>query len=78
MEQLKIIPLLMFFTGMLFVYAGFTDQSPSTIIRNTLNPANNGGLPTYGPGVNPIYSGVTNAGVLAYQAPSNNLNVGTF
>lgn len=77
MEQLKLVPLLMFFSGILFVYCGFTNQSPSDVIRGTLNPGG-GTLPTYGPGVNPIYSGVTNAGVLAYQAPSQNLNVGTF
>lgn len=78
MEQLRLIPLLMFFSGILFVYSGFTDQSPTDIIRNTLNPGGGAGLPTYGPNVNPIYSGVTNAGVLAYQAPSPANNVGTF
>lgn len=78
MEQLRLIPVLMLFIGVLFVYAGFKDKSPSEILRESLgNNANTtGGV--YGPDVNPTYSGVTNAGVLAYQPPSNSLTVGTF
>jgi hypothetical protein len=78
MEQLRLVPLLMFFTGILFVYAGFTDVSPTDILRGVLNPAGKT-QPTYGPNVNPIYAGVTNAGAnLTYQAPTPTLTTGTF
>ena len=77
MEQLRLVPILMLFVGILFVYSGLKDQSPSEIIRSVLGPGNNP-PPLYGPNVNPNYSGVTNAGQLAYQAPSNLLEVGTF
>lgn len=77
MEQLRIVPILMLFVGILFVYAGLKNQSPSAIIRGVLGPQG-GTQPLYGPNINPIEAGVTNAGALAYQAPSSNLNVGTF
>jgi hypothetical protein len=68
----------MFFTGALFVYAGFTDQSPTAILQGVLSPGNKT-QNTYGPDVNPIYAGVTNApAILTYQAPSPTNNVGTF
>ena len=76
MEQLRIVPILMLFSGILFVYSGLKNQSPSEIIRSVLGPQSSPVL--YGPNVNPIEAGVTNAGVLAYQSPSSNLNVGTF
>lgn len=76
MEQLRLLPILMLFVGILFVYSGLKNQSPSEIIRSVLGPQTSPDL--YGPNVNPIEAGVTNAGVLAYQAPSNMLNVGTF
>jgi hypothetical protein len=76
MENLRIVPLLMFFTGCLFVYAGFTDQAPSDILRGVLNPGGGDDTNTsYTPTSNTNYNGVTN---LTYQAPSNTLNVGTF
>lgn len=77
MEQLRIVPILMLFVGILFVYAGLKDQSPSGIIRGVLGSGANS-PPLYGPNVNPIEAGVTNAGVLAYQSPGSNLNVGSF
>jgi len=76
MEQLRIVPILMLFVGILFVYAGLKDQSPSGIIRGVLGSGSTPDL--YGPNVNPIEAGVTNAGVLAYQSPSSTLNVGSF
>jgi hypothetical protein len=76
MEQLRIVPILMLFVGILFVYSGLKNQSPSEIIRGVLGPQGTPDL--YGPNVNPMEAGVTNAGVLAYQSPSNMLNVGTF
>lgn len=76
MEQLRLLPILMLFVGILFVYSGLKNQSPSDIIRSVLGPQTSPDL--YGPNVNPIEAGVTNAGVLAYQSPSNMLNVGTF
>lgn len=76
MEQLRIVPILMLFVGILFVYSGLKNQSPSSIIRGVLGSG--GTPPLYGPNVNPIEAGVTNAGVLAYQAPSSTLAVGGF
>lgn len=76
MEQLRIVPILMLFVGILFVYSGLKNQSPSAIIRGVLGPQSSPAL--YGPNVNPIEAGVTNAGVLAYSAPSSSLNVGSF
>lgn len=76
MEQLRLVPILMLFVGILFVYSGLKNQSPTAIIRGVLGPQNNPVL--YGPNVNPIEAGVTNAGVLAYQNPYSNLNVGGF
>lgn len=76
-EQLRIVPVLMMFTGILFIYSGFTDKSPSQIIRDALgNNTDSGGQ--YGPNVNPTYAGVTNAGVLAYSPPTSNLTVGGY
>lgn len=77
MEQLRIVPILMLFVGILFVYAGFKNQSPSAIIRSVLGSGAATG-PVYGPNVNPIEAGVTNAGVLAYTSPTPSLTTGTF
>jgi len=76
MEQLRIVPILMLFTGILFVYSGLKNQSPSQIIRSVLGPQTTGAV--YGPNVNPIEAGVTNAGVLAYTSPTPSLTTGTF
>jgi len=79
MEQLRLIPLLMFFVGCLFVYAGFIDKAPTDILRGVLSPGNNPQPDLYGPNVNPIYAGVSNAPAqLSYQAPTPSLSVGTF
>jgi hypothetical protein len=79
MEQLRLIPLLMFFVGILFIYAGFIDQSPTDILRGVLSGGNTPQADLYGPNVNPIYAGVTNAPAnLTYQAPTPSLSVGTF
>jgi hypothetical protein len=62
MENLRILPLAMFFTGALLVYAGFSDQRPSDIVRNALKSGvgNGGGgqEDLYAPNRNPIYAGV--------------------
>lgn len=79
MEQLRLVPILMFFTGCLLVYSGFSDKSPTEILKGVLSPVNNPQANLYGPSVNPTYAGVTNApAILSYQAPSNSLAVGTF
>jgi hypothetical protein len=69
MESLRILPLAMFFTGALLVYAGFSDQKPSDIIRNALNGGGgNGGTgqeDLYAPDRNPYYAGVPRSGVNA-------------
>lgn len=62
MEQLRILPLAMFFTGALLIYAGFSGQRPSDIIRNALTAGqNNGGQgeDLYAPDRNPLYAGVS-------------------
>jgi hypothetical protein len=78
MEQLRIVPILMLFVGTLFVYAGIKDQSPTDILKSVLGGGATSNTGVYGPNVNTNYSGVTNAGVLAYNAPSSTLNVGAF
>lgn len=79
MEQLRIIPLLMFFVGILFVYCGFTDKSPHDVLAGVFLGGQSPQADLYGPNVNPIYSGVTNApATLSYQAPTPSLSVGTF
>jgi hypothetical protein len=65
MEQLRILPLAMFFTGALLIYAGFSGQRPSDIIRNALTAGqNNGGQreDLYAPDRNPLYAGVPKTG----------------
>jgi hypothetical protein len=79
MEQLRLVPLLMFFGGILFIYAGFIDKSPTEILRGVLSGGQQPQPNLYGPNVNPIYAGVTNAPAnLSYQAPTPSLSVGTF
>lgn len=72
MEQLRILPLAMFFTGALLVYAGFSDQRPSDIVRNALKSGvGNGGTQEdlYAANRNPIYSGVPTRQNATYVQP---------
>jgi hypothetical protein len=66
MEDLRILPLAMFFIGALLVYAGFQDRSPSQIVSDALHGGGNQGKfqPLYGPNTNPVY-----AGVQTYNSP---------
>lgn len=80
MEDLRILPLAMFFVGALLVYAGFQDKSPSQIISDALHGGGTPGStyqPLYGPNTNPVY-----AGVQTYTAPlpynGGNYNYGTW
>ncbi|MGE3429262.1 MAG: hypothetical protein AB7I44_21145 [Hyphomicrobiaceae bacterium] len=59
MEDLRILPLAMFFAGALLIYSGFTNQAPSDVVRNALrrNP-NNAQEDLYSADRNPIYAGV--------------------
>lgn len=75
MEQLRIIPLGMFFVGALLMYAGFSGQRPSDIVRNALQ--NNSYTPyeedLYAADRNPIY-----AGVKTYERPPRYTDRGYF
>lgn len=64
MEQLRILPLAMFFTGALLIYAGFSGQRPSDIVRNALTSggSQNQGEDLYAPDRNPLYAGVPKTG----------------
>jgi hypothetical protein len=61
MESLRILPLAMFLTGALLVYAGFSDQRPSDIVRNALkggDGSSGGQEDLYAQDRNPYYAGV--------------------
>jgi hypothetical protein len=72
MEQLRFLPVLMFITGVVFIYSGFTNQTPLGIIRGQLgnlgtdtdSPGGNYNTTPFAPGGNADYGGV------AYSRPS--------
>ena len=67
MEQLRIIPVFMFLTGITLVYAGFTNQRPLDVIRGQLGGLTGGqGLPNTVPFTedgDPNYVGTSGAAV---------------
>lgn len=77
MEDLKFIPLLMFFTGALLVYSGFAGTTPLAMIREFLgtSPSNGQTPDPFGADVEPFYAGVH---VRTYQAPPRGGNPGFF
>lgn len=60
MEDLRILPLAMFFAGALLIYSGFTNQKPSDVVRNALkrNDMSSNEVDLYAPDRNPLYAGV--------------------
>lgn len=58
MEQLRIVPLTMFFVGALLIYSGFSGQKPTDVVRNALQGDGDEKEDLYTPDRNPIYSGV--------------------
>jgi hypothetical protein len=70
MEELRFLPVLMFITGVVLVYAGFTNQTPLSIIRGQLGhlssgtPSPNSTTTPFTPNGSSDYAGV------AYSRPS--------
>lgn len=75
MEDLRILPLFMFFAGALLMYAGLSGQNPSDIMRNALTgaaPSGDGTVP-YSPSTNPVYAGIN-----TYSRPTPYGDLGYF
>ena len=76
MEDLRFIPLLMFFGGILLIYSGFQDTTPLAMIRAFLSANTTGTVPsatvtnTYTPNTDPFYAGVTTLTPMTYVAPT--------
>jgi hypothetical protein len=72
MEQLRFLPVLMFITGVVFVYCGFTNKTPLSVIRGQIGNLNDDGdnygadpyTTPFSPGGNTNYQGVS------YSRPS--------
>lgn len=78
MEELRFIPLLMFFGGSLLVYSGFKNDTPLAMIKRFLGQGTQ--APTTGPNSytttsDPFFVGI-NTGT--YQAPPRAGNPGFF
>lgn len=60
MEDLRILPLAMFFAGALLIYSGFTNQKPSDVVRNALTRGQSAPDYTdlYAADRDPLYAGV--------------------
>lgn len=71
MEQLRFLPVLMFITGVVLVYSGFTNQTPLGIIRGQLGNLGQGDSPGGDYNVAPFTpGGSSDYGGVAYSRPS--------
>lgn len=75
MEDLKFIPLLMFFTGALLVYSGFANTTPLAIIREFLGSSTMQPDDLYTETTDPFYAGVP---IRTYHAPPRGGNPGFY
>lgn len=77
MEDLRFIPLLMFFGGVLLIYSGFQNTTPLAMVRNFLSGSNasTGTVPSatvtnpYVATTDPFYAGTNTLGLMTYQPP---------
>lgn len=76
MEDLRFIPLLMFFSGALLVYSGFRDTTPLDMIRTFFGNSPSAGQPdSFSEDTDPFYAGVD---FRTYHAPPRGGNPGFY
>jgi hypothetical protein len=79
MEDLRFIPLLMFFGGVLLIYSGFQNTTPLAMVRSFLSGSNadTGAIPSatvtnpYAATTDPFFAGTNTLGLRTYQPPVN-------